>query len=93
MHATDRRDVETPPVLHCRAFIYLGWLCVTVGLAIMGYCTIYLPHIARVGLPFEIYAPQLVPVATVAGVIAFLRLVASCWRLAWIDARAVDDVC
>ncbi len=42
-------------------------------LVLMLYSSIYLPRIRRIQLAIEVYAPMVVPVATAAAVVAFIR--------------------
>ncbi|CAE7848993.1 TMEM128 [Symbiodinium sp. KB8] len=57
----------------------LALLCSGVFIAAGVYLTVYLPLIAQVHAPWEVYCPNVIPVATAAGVVAFISYAAALW--------------
>lgn len=56
-----------------RGFIGLGYAALAVGFTVYMYLVVYLPYIARIDLAWEVYCPNMIPTATLAGVTAFFR--------------------
>ena len=62
----------TPYRVSCSYMIDLGFVATGVVLVIALYVVIYMPYIARVDIDSRVYAPKLVPAATIAGLLALL---------------------
>ena len=62
-----------------RFFTYIAAAGMGVVLACFVYLSIYLPYIKRIKLAWEVYCPNVIPVATAAGTIAFLSFVVALW--------------
>lgn len=60
-------------------FIILGWISLVIVLSLFFYGTIYLPRIAHIDLPFDLYNPTLVPIATITTIISFLAFIIGLW--------------
>jgi hypothetical protein len=61
-----------------------GWLDLGLGglgvdVACLLYLTVYLPYVARVHLSWDVYCPNVIPLATAAGVVAALGFTVGLW--------------
>lgn len=50
----------------------LGFAAIAVLMVIALYIVIYMPYVARVDFDSRVYAPMLIPAATISGVLALL---------------------
>lgn len=69
------RQANQPLLSPRRFWLDLALLCSGVFIAAGVYLTVYLPLIAQVHAPWEVYCPNVIPVATAAGVVAFISCV------------------
>ena len=63
--------VAADPRVHS-FFLQLAVAALCVCAAVFVYLVIYLPYIARITLPWDVYCPKMIPTATLAGVVAAL---------------------
>lgn len=59
----------------------LGFACIGIFVAIMLYLVIYVRRILGIDLDWQVYAPNMIPTATGAGVVAFLLFIIGLWPL------------
>ena len=62
-----------------RAAFNLGIISLVVFTVLILYASIWLPYVKKVTIDVQIYAPRLIPVATVFGVIASLGFIIGLW--------------
>ena len=58
------------------------WLCVVatgIALACGVYLLVYLPYIARISVSWDVYCPNIIPIASISGFIAFIALTIAVW--------------
>lgn len=60
-------------------FLVLGLIGVGVTLAIYSYLVLYLRYIARLDVAWDVYAPNMIPAATAAMVLAALCFMLAFW--------------
>ena len=81
-------DAALNPAKTNPLFMAAGAAASAVVFAVFCYLVIYLRYVARVDLDWGVYAPRAIPVATGAGVVAFLRRVSRTMARklrAWLD--------
>jgi hypothetical protein len=51
----------------------IGFAAVGVVLSIMLYLVVYVRRVLRIDVDWSVYAPKMIPAATIAGVVAVFR--------------------
>mmetsp|Transcript_8378 Transcript_8378/g.7743 ORF Transcript_8378/g.7743 Transcript_8378/m.7743 type:complete len:142 (+) Transcript_8378:296-721(+) len=62
-------------------FLDVSLTCIGLNITLMLYLTLYLPYIAKVTEDWETYCPQIIPVMTLSGVIAFISGIVGLWPI------------
>ena len=73
-------DAAQDPLRSSPFFMYLFFACFAVLFTIMLYCVLWVRRVHGSQLPWRAAAPGLVEVATLAGVLSLLSLMAGLWR-------------
>lgn len=60
-------------------FLGLGLAACAIVFSIFFYLAVYLPHIARLRVDWSVYAPNAIPTATAAGLVAFFSFIIGLW--------------
>lgn len=64
-----------------RISLNLAIVCFVANMGIIFYLTLYLPLIAKVTTPWEIYCPQMIPTSTALGIICLILLNIAFWPI------------
>ena len=65
----------------CRSRFYLNLAIIlfTANICIMLYLTLWLPYVQRVHIPYDIYCPNMIPIATAFGVLSYILFIVAFW--------------
>ena len=62
-----------------RLYFNLALICIAINTVIGFYLCIYVPYIARIDLPWEVYCPRMIPALTIIGTLCGVLLLKALW--------------
>lgn len=64
-----------------RMYLSSAVACFIANVTIMLYLTLWLPYVQKITIPWEIYCPNLIPIATFLSITCMILLMMAFWPL------------
>eukprot|EP00622_Pseudochattonella_farcimen_P004096 FR739412.1.p1 GENE.FR739412.1~~FR739412.1.p1 ORF type:complete len:159 (+),score=18.25 FR739412.1:153-629(+) len=79
MYLTDlpKTVFENPDI--DRLYLNISIICLVINTCLTAYLIVWLPHVLKITLTYEVYCPRVIPTMTVVGILFFFTTLKALW--------------